>query len=58
MIEQIEQIVVFSMDIAIVCSFLAASLFWKEQQIPLIVGSFIYLFFTIVWHFPPGLLTY
>ena len=54
----IEQIAVFSMDVSIVCALLVAALFWKEQQILLIVGSFIYLFFVIVWHFPPGLLTY
>ena len=54
----IEQLAVFSLDIATVCALLTVALFWKEQQILLIVGSFIYLFFTIVWHFPPGLLTY
>ena len=54
----IEQLAVFSADIGVVCAFLLTSLFWKEQQIPLIVGSFIYLFFLIVWHFPPGIITY
>ena len=54
----IEQLAVFNVDIGVVCGFLMVSLFWKEQQIPLIISSFIYLFFTIVWHFPPGLITY
>jgi|TARA_B100000809_G_scaffold184767_1_gene182804 hypothetical protein len=54
----IEQLAMFSFDIASVCVLLLVALFWKEQQTPLIVGSFVYLFFTIVWHFPPGIITY
>jgi hypothetical protein len=54
----IEELAMFSFDISAVCALLITSLFWKEQQTPLIVGSFVYLFFTIVWHFPPGIITY
>lgn len=54
----IEQLAMFNIDIAVVCVLLMVSLFWKEQRLVLIVGSFVYLFFTIVWHFPPGLITY
>ena len=54
----IEQLAMFSFDISAVCVLLLVALFWKEQQITLIVGSFVYLFFTIVWHFPPGIITY
>ena len=54
----IEQLAMFTFDITAVCVLLMISLFWKEQQIPLIVGSFVYLFFTIAWHFPPGIIVY
>ena len=55
---EIEQLAMFNFDISIVTILLLTALFWKEQQVILIVGSFIYLFFVIVWHFPPGLLVY
>ena len=54
----IEQLAMLNADIVAVCVLLILSLFWKEQQIILIVGSFVYLFFTIVWHFPPGIIVY
>ena len=42
----------FNFDIAVVILFLIISLFWKEQRLGLIVGSMIYLFFTLLWHIP------
>jgi len=54
----IEQLGTFTIDFSFVTLMLIVSLFWKEQQIGLIVCSILYLTFTLLWHFPPGILTY
>jgi len=45
-------------DISIVILFLLLTLFWREQRLGLFVGASLYGLFTVLWHFPPGLLTY
>ena len=45
-------------DIMIIIVLFLLTLFWKEQRITMMVGLGLYSFFTVMWHFPPGLLTY
>ena len=45
-------------DISIVIFFLLLTLFWREQRLGLFVGALIYGLFTVLWHFPPGLMSY
>ena len=55
---EIEQLRVFTADISFVIIVLTLSLLWKEQQAALITGAMIYLSFTLLWHFPPGIMNY
>ena len=45
-------------DIMIIIVLFLLTLFWKEQRITMMVGLGLYSFFTVMWPFPPGLLTY
>ena len=54
----IEQVGVFMADLSFITLMLTLSLLWKEQQLALISGSMIYLTFTLLWHFPPGIISY
>ena len=45
-------------DICIIIGLLLLSWFWREQRLLMFVGATLYSFFTVVWHYPPGLLTY
>jgi len=54
----IEQVGIFTADLSFIIFMLTLSLLWKEQQLAIISGSMIYLIFTLMWHFPPGILTY
>ncbi len=45
-------------DISIVVVLLLLTIFWVEQRITMFVGFCLYGFFTVMWHYPPGLLSY
>ena len=45
-------------DISIIIVLMLLTVFWKDQRILMLVGTALYSFFTVMWHFPPGLLTY
>ena len=45
-------------DISIIIALMLLTIFWKEQRTLMLVGTALYSFFTVMWHFPPGLLTY
>ena len=45
-------------DISIIIVLMLLTVFWKDQRILMFVGLSIYSFFTVLWHFPPGLITY
>tara|TARA_B100000686_G_C15963608_1_gene559304 strand:- start:103 stop:318 length:216 start_codon:yes stop_codon:yes gene_type:complete len=45
-------------DISIIIFLLILCWRWKEQRTLMLVGTALYSFFTVMWHFPPGLLTY
>ena len=49
----INELGMFTFDIAIVIVFLAISIFWKEQRNVFLVGAGLYLFFTLFWHLYP-----
>ena len=56
----VEQWKVFNADIIFVILLLCLFVIFRKfpERIIFIVGSMIYLFFTMLWHFPPGLLEY
>ena len=45
-------------DISIIIGLVLLSWLWSEQRILMFVGASLYSFFTVMWHFPPELLTY
>ncbi len=45
-------------DATITGILLLLAIFWREQRITMFVGFCLYGFFTTMWHFPPGLLSY
>ena len=45
-------------DISIIVFLILLSWGWEKQRLGLFVASMIYLFFTYMWHYPPGLLSY
>ena len=47
----IDQLAMFTMDLAVVVILLITSLFLKEERIMLIVFGLLYLFFSLSWHF-------
>ena len=49
----INELGMFTFDIAIVIVFLSVALFWKEQRNVFLVGAGLYLFFTLFWHLYP-----
>ena len=49
----INELGMFTFDIAIVIVFLSVALFWKEQRTIFLSGAGLYLFFTLFWHLYP-----
>ena len=49
----INELGMFTFDIAIVIVFLSVSLFWKEQRTIFLSGAGLYLFFSLFWHLYP-----
>ena len=49
----INELGMFTFDIAIVIVFLAISILWKEQRNVFLVGAGLYLFFSLFWHLYP-----
>ena len=46
----INELGMFTFDIAIVIVFLSVALFWKEQRTIFLSGAGLYLFFSLFWH--------
>ena len=49
----INELGMFTFDIAIVIVFLSVALFWKEQRTVFLIGAGLYLFFSLFWHLYP-----
>ena len=45
-------------DICIIIGLLILSWRWKEQRLLMFVGASLYSFFTVMWHWPPGIINY
>jgi|TARA_B110001454_G_scaffold2191_1_gene1986 hypothetical protein len=45
-------------DISFIIVLLALAFFWEEQRTLMFVGFSLYSLFSVLWHFPPGIMTY
>jgi len=45
-------------DISIIIGLVLLSWLWREQRLLMFVGASLYSLFTVLWHYPPGILTY
>ena len=45
-------------DISIIVFLILLSWLWREQRLLMFVGASLYSLFTVLWHYPPGILTY
>jgi hypothetical protein len=45
-------------DISFIIVLLGLSFFWEEQRTLMFVGFSLYSLFSVLWHFPPGIMTY
>ena len=45
-------------DISIIVFLILLSWLWQEQRLLMFVGASLYCLFTVLWHYPPGILSY
>ena len=45
-------------DTSIVVFLVILSWLWREQRLVVFVAAMLYAFFTVMWHYPPGLIKY
>ena len=45
-------------DISIIVFLILLPWLWREQRLLMFVGASLYSLFTVLWHYPPGILTY